>query len=181
MQNYLAAAKVLDELMLALLGKGLTAPPHVVEDLKAGRALANMSARQQAASQEPGNAELEGKIAPALERVEMNLLALAEMAEGAAFADLWQGKIAGAYQSPPQAPPLAGKMQGVPRDAYPIRIQSSALAGCAPAEALDLTVTAQEDGYTLIYGTKENISVFLKDIRRQQEQQGKVGFKRDSN
>ena len=179
--NYLAAAKALDELMLELLGKGLTIAPHVVEDLKTGRALASMAARQQAASQEPGNAELEGKIAPALERVEMNLLALAEMAEGAAWADLWQGKIAGAYRSPPQAPPIAGKMRGVPRDAYPIRVQTSALAGCAPPEALDLTVAPQEDGYTLIYGTKENISVFLKDIRLQQEKQGKVGFKRDSN
>ena len=175
MNNYLAAAKALDELMLELIGQGLPASPHVVDDLKAGRALASMEARQPG-----GNPELEGKIAPVLERVEMNLLALAEMAGGAAFADSWQGKIAEAYQSPAQAPPIPGKMRGVPRDAYPIRIQTSELEGCEPPEALGLTAIEQEDGYTLIYGNKENISVFLGGVRRNQEKQGKVGFQRNS-
>ena len=175
MNNNLSAAKVLDELMLELIGKGLSPPPHVVEDLKAGRALAGMAARAAG-----GNAELEDKIAPVFERVEMNLLALAEMAGGMEYADSWQGRIAGAYQAPAQAPPAAAKIQGVPRDAYPIRIQTAALEGCAPSEELDLTAIAQEDGYTLIYGKKENISVFLRGVRRQQEKQGKVGFKRNS-
>ena len=175
MTNQLAAAKALDELMLELIGKGLPASPHVVDDLKAGRALASMEARQ------PGsNPELEAKIMPVLESVEMNLLALAEMAGGTAYADAWQGKIAEAYRSPMQAPPIAGKMRGVPRDAYPIRIQTSELEGCAPAEELELTALEQEDGYTLIYGKKENISIFLKGIRQNQEKQGKVGFQRNS-
>jgi len=172
MNNNLSAAKALDELMLELIGKGLPPPPHVVEDLKTARALASMAARQ-----EGGNAELEKKTAPVLERVEINLLALAEMAGGAEHADAWQGRIAQAYQAPMQAPPIAGKMQGVPKDAYPIRIQTSALEGCGPSKELDLTTIEQEDGYTLIYGAKENISLFLDGIRKKQ---GKVGFKRNS-
>ena len=171
MNNYLSAAKALDELLLELIGQDLSVPGHVVEDLKTGRALASMAARS------PGNTELEDKTAPVLERVEMNLLALAEMAGGAAFADAWQGKIAQAYQAPAQAPPIAGKMQGVPKDAYPIRVQTSALEGMTPSDERNLTVIEQEDGYTLIYGPKENISLFLDDIRKKQ---GKVGFKRNS-
>jgi len=175
MLNYLTAAKALDELMLELIDKDLPAPAHVVDDLKASRALASMEARQPGA-----NPALEAKIMPVLERVEMNLLSLAEMAGGTEYADGWQGKIAGAYQSPAQAPAIPGKMRGVPRDAWPIRIQTSELEGCQPADELELTAIEQEDGYTLIYGKKENISVFLKGLRQIQEKHGKVGFQRNS-
>jgi len=175
MNNYLAAAKVLDDLLLELIDKGMSVPTHVVEDLKASRALANMDARQPGA-----NPALEGKIMPVLERVEMNLLAFAEMAGGADCADVWQQRTAEAYQAPARPPAIPGKMRGVPKGAWPIRVQTSELEGCRPTEALGLTAVEQEDGYTLIYGTKENISVFLKGLRQIQEQQGKVGFKRNS-
>jgi hypothetical protein len=170
MNNYLAAARAMDSLLLELAGKGLTPPPRALEDLKAGRALASMATR------EPQGAQLEAKIAPLLESVEMNLLSLAETAGGAEFADVWQAKLAAAYRSPAQATSTAGKMRGVPRDVYPIRIQASALEGVTPPEALGLAMIEQEDGYALIYGKKENISVFLDNMRRKQ---GKVGFKRN--
>jgi len=169
--NYLAAAKALDALMLELIARGIPIPPHTVDDLKAGRALASMAAR------DPSGTDIEAKIVPVLESVEMNLLSLAETADGADYADSWQQRIAEAYQAPMQAPPIAGKLHGVPRDAYPIRIQTSELGGMAPAEELGLTVAAQEDGYTLIYGKKESVTAFLKDIR---QKLGKVGFQRNS-
>jgi len=169
--NYLSAAKVLDELMLELIEKGMAIPTHVTEDLKAARALASMAARQ------PGCDEaLEVKIASALERVEMNLLALAEAQAGHAGADSWQHRIAGAYQEPPQAPPAPKRVQGAPRGSYWVRIQTSQLEGVALPEG-DFTAVAQDDGYTLAYGKQETVTQFLNDIR---QKLGKVGFKRNS-
>ena len=171
--NYLSAAKALDELMLELIGRGMEIPAHTVEDLKAGRSLAAIYARS------PADEVIAAKAAAALENVEMNLLSLAEAQAGAAFADGWQARLAGAYQEEaPQIPPSAARMTpGVPKGAYWIRIQTSELAGIAPREELELTLAAQEDGYTLIYGKQENVQSFLQDIRKKL---GKVGFKRNS-
>ena len=170
--NYLSAAKVLDELLLELIAKGLQAPAHTVEDLKTGRALASMGAR------DPGNAEIEAKVMPILEGVEMNLLALAEMAGGGDYADSWQRRIAEAYEEPAQAAGNRRMVHGAPKGAYWIRVQTSELGDLTPPEELELTLAAQEDGYTLVYGKQESVQLFLKDIR---EKLGKVGFKRNSN
>ena len=171
MLNNLSAAKALDALMLELIARGADIPAHVAEDLKAGRALAGMAARQ------PGNTEIEAQIAPMLERVEMNLLSLAEIQGGEAFAEEWQQRVAEAYREPAQALPAAKRVPGVPQGAGWVRIKTSELGGIAPAEEPGLTAVEQEDGFTLIYGNKENITALLDNIRKKS---GKAGFKRDS-
>jgi len=167
--NFLSAAKVLDELMLELIEKGAQLPPHLSEDLKTGRALSNMAAR----SSDGGDFEM--KIAPVLESVEMNLLALAELHGGAAYADGWQNKLAGAYQEPAQAVP-AKTLPGAPKGEHWIRVKTADLPDVRPADFM-LTAVEQADGYTLIYGNQENISALLKEIR---QKLGKVGFKRSN-
>ena len=172
MLNNLSAAKALDALMLELIARGADIPAHVAEDLKAGRALAGMAARQ------PGNTEIEAKIAPMLERVEMNLLSLAEIQGGAAFAEAWQKRVAAAYLEPAESPPAAPKRAPiVPGDSRWLRIQTSELGDITSAEKPGLTAIAQEDGYTLIYGNEENITALLDNIR---QKQGRAGFKRNS-
>ena len=171
MTNHLSAAKALDELMLALIGQGAKIPAHEAEGLKAGRSLAAIHARQ------PDTEETAAKAAAALENVEMNLLSLAELQGGADYANAWQARIASAYQEE-MVPPAAAKMAyGVPKGVHWIRFQTAELPGDIPPESYDLTANPQEDGYTLIYGKKESIAAFLKDIR---QKLGKVGFKRNS-
>ena len=173
MTNYLAAAKVLDELLLELIEKGVAVPAQVAEELKAGRGLAGIALRG------PGDVELEAKAGAVLEGVEMNLLSQAEITAGAEYADEWQRRIAAAVAAKPtsRTAGAANRMvQGVPRGEHWIRFQTSELANTDPA-AFGLTAAAQEDGYTLLYGKQENIQTFIKNIR---QKQGKVGFKRNS-
>jgi len=173
MLNHLAAAKVLDELLLELIEKGAAVPAQVSEDLKAGRALAGIALRG------PGDTQLEARAGAVLEGVEMNLLSQAEITAGAAYADGWQGRIYAAREQPSQAAPTAyanRMVKGVPKGEHWIRFQTSELAATDPAD-FGLTAKAQEDGFTLVYGNKNNISAFLKEIRKKL---GKVGFQRDS-
>ncbi|MCL2508910.1 MAG: DUF2096 family protein [Oscillospiraceae bacterium] len=165
MANNLSAAKVLDELMLELLAGGMTIPAHVTDDLKAGRSFASISARS------PGDADIDIKAASVLESVEMNLLALAEISGGAEYAEAWQKRIIAAYEEAAAKIPLSAvkMVQGVPKSAYWVRVQTSWLAQAGytdgPPESLALSAIAQEDGYTLIYGEKENVISFLKKIK----------------
>ncbi|MCL2696228.1 MAG: DUF2096 family protein [Clostridiales bacterium] len=159
--NYLSAAKRLDELMLALMDKGQTIPAHAAEDLKTGRSLAGILLRQHddAAAM---------KAQAILERVEMNLLSLAESTFGRESAEDWQKRIAEAYaqETGPESASASRFVTGVPKDAYWVRVQADypSQADVAP-ETFGLTAVAQEDGYLLIYGRKEDVSAFLNEIR----------------
>jgi len=161
MTNYYSAAKALDELMLELIAKGIEIPLHTVEDLKTGRSLASIGLRT------PDDNEIAEKANFALQNVEMNLLSYAENAIGAEYAERWQKKIIEAYQEE-NSPKFASKMvSGVPKGEYWIRVQSSDLID----HPENLKTVAQDDGFTLIYGKKEIVIAFLKEIR------GKMGKK----
>ena len=178
MTNHLAAAKVLDELLLELIEKGAAIPAQVAEELKAGRALAGIGLRK------PDDAELAAKAGVVLEGVEMNLLSQAEITGGAAYADAWQERIlaARARERPSEAAAayVNRMVKGVPKGEHWIRLQTSELADADPA-AFGLTAAAQEDGFTLVYGKKESVTAFLNEIRQKEiHQNGKVGFQRNS-
>jgi len=142
--NDSAAAKVLDRLMLELMELGLEIPAHVIADLKAGRAL-------------PGGNYLEN--------AEMNLLALADSAGGVAYADAWQEKIKEAHAQP--LPPASGMrmVTGVPRGAYWVRVRTDTLP-----ERVPLKHIAQDDGFTLLFGAKEDVIAYLNEIRRKERE-----------
>jgi len=158
--NHIAAAKVLDRLLLELIKKGATIPAQVAEELKSGRALASIGLRK------PDDPELAAKAGAVLEGVEMNLLAQAEITVGVAYAESWQRLIAQAQEQPLEA--ASGRMvKGVPKNERWIRFQTSELADADPA-AFSLTAAAQEDGFTLVYGKKENVTAFLNKIRERE-------------
>ena len=155
--NYLNAAKVLDELMLELIDRGAQIPIRASEEFKAGRSFASIYARSK------DDAEIAMKAGSTLESVEMNLLALAEIACGAAYAEDWQRRVMRAYQEAPALAPFAPRMvRGAPKGAYWVRVQSTELS--KRPEASGLSAIPQEDGFTLIYGRKEDVTAFLKQI-----------------
>jgi len=171
--NYLKAAKALDELMLELIEKEVGIPQHVTDDLKTGRSLANICSRK------PEDPDISSKTMIALERVEMNLLALAEHNLGRDEAEAWQRRMIAIYREPAvkaAPPPASGVMSGIPRGDHWIRVQSSYLESVAGArellEGAGLSVVIQEDDYLLIHGRKGDVSAFLKDMR---ELIGKLG------
>ena len=170
MPNYQAAAKVLDELMIELIGRGVQIPDHVVGGIRSGRSFVSITLRQP-------DEEVARQAMIALQNVEMNLLSLAEQVGGGDYAEEWQRRVNDAYaqecvytRSAP--PPSAAKfVSGVPKGEYWIRIEEAELLPVKDElERLladfELATIAQEDGYLLLYGKKENVSSFLKDIRQ---------------
>jgi len=177
MINCISAAKVLDELMLELMDRGVEIPGHVTDDLKSSRTLARLGSRQ------PDDAALETKARAALERVEFNLLSLVDLHMGTEAAEAWQIRINSAYQQEDvaeQAVPVSAPRfgSGVPKGDRWVRLQSDYLDTVEDAkemlETFSVSVLKQEDGYLLIHGRNEDISAFLKELR---QKVGKLGSK----
>ena len=176
MGNFLSTAKVLDDLLLDLLDKGVEIPSHVADSLKAGRSLANVGRLN------PDNAETAMKTQSALEMVEMNLLSIAETAVSGDYADGWQRKIAETYQEQPE--PVAKKqtfVTGVPKGDHWVRYETKDLFEIEGTEQRikdhHLTFRNQDDGFTLLYGKKEDVAGFLSVIREEYRQKvRKVGM-----
>ena len=174
MKNYQSAAKAMDELTLELIQRGITIPRHVTDDLKSGRSYANIS------SSDPDNSETAMEAMIALERVEMNLLALAEIEFGREKAEMWQHKINSAYRDEiAQRPPSRQANRfgsGMPKGDHWIRVQSdymdTALGARESLEGCGLSLIKQDDGFLLIHGRKEDISAFLKGIRKKNRKAG---------
>ena len=177
MMNYHSAAKVLDALMIELIQKGAEIPAHVAGDLKSGRSFAGILLRT------PDDIDISAKAAFILENVEMNLLSLAEIKFGADYAETWQKAIIGAYreEAANTTPASASKaVSGVPKGEYWVRVQTSELTAFYEREpdklpeTFKLIAVEQKDGYTLIYGKKENATAFLncmKEFYRNQKTQ----------
>jgi hypothetical protein len=162
----MSAAKALDELMLELIRKDVDIPAHVAGDLKSARSLAKIDLL------EPGNNDIATKIMIAIENVEMNLLALADIYLGREASEEWQRKITKSFDAQPartSSAPVSRIASGVPRSDHWIRIKSDYLDSVEGAmemlEETSLSAIAQDDGNILIHGKKEDVSAFLKSIR----------------
>jgi hypothetical protein len=165
MNNFFAAAKVLDELMLEIIKKGMAVPPHVADDLKSCRSLAGIGSLQ------PDDAGVAGAATAILQGVEMNLLSLAESCGGAEYADEWQNRINSAYleEAPGVAQePASALFPGVPRADHRVLIKKDELAVVPEPDALigrfSLSCVPQGDRL-LIHGRKEDVVSFLKEVR----------------
>ena len=175
MIDYLHIIKVLDGLMLELIGKGADIPRHISEDLRSGRSLAGICTLQTGDYD-----DVAPKVMVLLESIGMNLLSLAEERCGIEYAEEWQRRIIGAYSNDNTVqqkqrlqvkPKLPTFVTGVPKGEYWIRIDGSELSPVSGdldemLTAFGLTANDQDDGYILLYGSKDNVSSFLKDIRR---------------
>ena len=155
----------MEELMLLLLEKGADVPEQVAEELRSGRSYAGMGTRVGA------DADIETKAMIAFQNVEMNLLSQAEIIFDRETADSWQIKLNQAKESPPVAAKTTSRyITGVPKGSYQIRVQTEYLD---TAENLDemlagykLKTIPQDDDFVMIYGEKENVMNFLKEIRQ---------------
>lgn len=163
--NFLAAAGVLDALMLELAERGVVAPAHVTASLQTARSLARIGLRK---AEEDSESEL--KILAILQDAEMNLLSLAETNFGAAYAEDWQRRMAVAGATPVTKPNESASkfVAGVPKGVHWVRIRQSELEKLPDAEfsRFSLTAMPQTDGYLLLYGEKTNIAAFLKEMRK---------------
>jgi hypothetical protein len=163
--SYNSVCNKLEELMVELIKKGLTIPQPVIDDLKTCRTLISIYRT------EPADPETAEDAAPYLQKVEANLMVLAESAVSAEYADVWQNKIRAAYEYSGEEPDTASKfVSGVPKGDYWIRIKTSELNIGGEIEEmlsrLGLFAKQNDDGYLLVHGKKENVTVFLKEVRQ---------------
>lgn len=163
--NYENVCKKLDELMVELMQKGITIPQQLIDDLKSGRTLASVY------NNEPANLDMEMQATPYLQKAEYNLLFLAESEVGKEYADEWQNKINRAYAGEGRKGPYISRfVSGIPKGEYWIRIKASELTIddelSKLLDQLHISVRPENDGYLLVYGRKEDISLFLKEVRR---------------
>ena len=166
MSNFPGMAKVMDELMLDLMKRGVDIPGFVTDDLKRGRSLAGIYSR------DPCEGDTAVKTMSILENVELNLLALADIHFGKEAAEGWQRRIESALleQAPQAKPvPVSSFTSGAPRGDHWVRVQSDYLDTVDGARDLlsgyAVSIIDQDDGYLLIHGKKENVTAFLKEIR----------------
>jgi len=172
MMNFIAAAGVLDALMLELAERGVAAPAHVTASLQTARSLARIGLRK---AEEDSEAEL--KTLAVLQDAEMNLLSLAETNFGAAYAEDWQRRMAAAGAIPVTKTPAESASKfvvGVPKGVHWMRIRQSELEKLPDADFARYYLTAlpQADGYLLLYGEKTNITAFLKEMRKAYTKEG---------
>jgi len=164
MYNFESVAKTLDELLQELLSKGVSVAEHVIRDLKELRSYAGILLR------DADNSDLMHKAMIAKERVEMNLLSLAEIHVDQAYSDSWQARISESLTSElVKTVRISPLVAGVPHGAYWVRYLTDELAvvpgGGKLLKEYELQTIPQEDGYTLIHGDKEKVIAFLKALR----------------
>lgn len=151
--------------MVELMKKGLAIPQPVIEDLKTCRTLIKIYGTGSA------DPETAADAAPYLQKVEANLMVLAESSVGVEYADAWQHRIRAAYEDNGGETDTASKfVSGVPKSDYWIRLKTSELnIGGEIGEMLDrlsLSAKQNDDGYLLVYGKKEDVKAFLQEVRQ---------------
>jgi len=162
MINYANAIKKMELLMVELLSKGINVPEHISAAIN--------SARNMTLVYERSPAELEAAMdkSPLLQNAEIHLLMLAEMNVDKDYADGWQRQIIDAYQEPITVKPKHSRyISGVPKGDHVVRLKCGDID-----EKIDklikqsgLGTKAQDDGYLLVHGGKEDVKSLLSDIR----------------
>ena len=162
--NYEPAWKVLEALILDLKKKHIIVLPNLIDDLKSAQTLINIY------KTEPTALEVATQIETYLETLESNLLYLAGSDVGEDYANTWlrrlyEARMQGGSEKPPGRTRF---VSGVPKGEYWIRIQLSDLISDEEVDNLleqrGLTSKAQANGYRLIYGKKESVTAFIKEV-----------------
>ncbi len=163
--NYALVWKTLEELMVALKGKGAAVPQGIIDDLRSARTLIRIY------QSEPADVNIVTDINSLLGKTESSLLFLAESAISKEYADEWQTKLIGLYTGESaEAVSRSGFVTGIPRPEYWIKLQTSDLITEKDLGELvsrfHLSVKPQKDTYLLVHGRKEDITLFLKEVRQ---------------
>ena len=164
--NFDSACRKLEELMTDLMRKGVTIPDQVIDDLKSTRTMISIY------KSDPVEIDRTMETTPFLKKVEFSLILLADSEIGKEYADDWQNKVDYAYQAENgTSTSQAIFISGVPKGESWFRIMASELSTMVQEldellGRLHLSSEPQNDGYLLIHGRKEDIALFLKEVRQ---------------
>jgi hypothetical protein len=162
--NYEHVWKVLEQLILDLRRKGVTVSPELVDDLKSAQTYINI------AKTDPTALDIVTDIELYLEKVESNVMYLAQTDVSDSYATEWlrrvsEARATGLDEAPPEKPKF---VSGVPKGDHWVRLQVSDLIPEVDLNPLinqfNLSTIPQDNGYLLVHGKTEDVKAFLKEI-----------------
>ena len=161
--DYEALWIVLSDLITDLRKAGEDLPAHIIRDLRSAKTLIEIL------KVTPSSSELPAKIEECLGSVEAHLIPIAHRRFGSQYADEWTKKLMNVRKGIHKAKVkhTTRFISGLPRDKYWIRIKVSRDLSYERVKALagnKLHVILQEDGYMLIYGDKDDVKAFIKEL-----------------
>jgi len=161
--GYLAAWKVLEEMIADFREKGIATPSEVMSDLKSAKTLINVL------KADPCRADTSQKIEEYLLNVESYLVSEGEKRFGTEYVQGWLKRLDEASQKPFDEVKEAAKFfPGLPREQKWIRVKSSTELPIeklkVAAEESNLSYNVQNDGCLLVYGEDERIKEFVKKM-----------------
>ena len=161
--GYLAAWKVLDEMVADFRSRGATIPDKIMNDLKSARTVLNAVKTPQ------GSGEALERIDGYLATVEAYLVSEGEKQFGKEYADEWLEKLDKASRKPSDEEAEEERfIPGLPREQKWVRVKPSV---DLPLEELsdiakqsNVLVKIQTDGHFLVCGTDEQVKDFVKNM-----------------
>lgn len=161
--NYQRLWKVLEELMIELENRNVTIPQELMDDLKSARTLISIY------QSDPTAIDVVTDVAIYLDKIEPNLLYLAESEVGKKYASKWVNKISDARSDTEESNVAKSKFVAqVPRGEHWIRMKTLGVISEDDLKELlkklNLTSKLQSDGFQLIYGKEEDVKSFVREV-----------------
>lgn len=159
--GYLAAWKVLEEMITDFRKRGISVPAEVMKDLRSAKTLINVL------KADPSNLDTKQKIEDYLLSVESYLISEGQRAFGTSYVEEWLKRLNEAGESW-EGEGETRFVPGVPRGRSWIRIKPLAEVPLKKlkelAEESNLSYKVQNDGYLLVYGEDESLREFVKKM-----------------
>ena len=160
--GYLAAWKVLEEMVADFLKRGKTVPPKVMGDLKSAKTMISISK----AETEHSNTLL--KIEGYLANVESYLISEGQKQFGVDYVDQWLCRLEEARKVSDEEEKETRFIPGIPREEKWVRVKPTAELSIEKLKALasesKLSHKLQGDGCLLVFGKDEKVKDFVKKM-----------------
>lgn len=160
--DYLAAWKVLEEMITDFRKRGVTVPADVISNLRYAKTLINVL------KADPSRVDTSQKVEDHLRSVESYLVSEGQERFGAGYADEWLRRLDEASKKVLEEEEETRLISGLPREHKWIRVKPSAELPIerlkALADELSLSYNVQNDGCLLVYGEDERIKDFVKKM-----------------
>jgi len=163
--NYELLWKTIEELMVELADRGVTIPQDLMDDLKSAKTFISIY------KTDPSALDVMTEVALYLDKIEPNLLYLAESEVGKKYASAWIKKISDARLEKAETIIVPSKFVAeIPKGEHWIRIKTADIISDDNLRELlrnlNLSSKSQDDGYLLIYGKEENVKSFIREVGR---------------
>jgi len=160
--GYLAAWRVLDEMITDFRKKGVDVPAEIISNLRHARTLINVLGAN------PSYVDTSLRVEEQLRNVESYLVSKGQKKFGTKYVEEWLKRVDEASSNVVEEERQTRFVSGFPREQKWIRVKSTTELPREWLKALaidsNLSFKAQGDGYLLVYGEEECIKDFIKKM-----------------